>query len=162
VNPENVMSASLRSIAGLGLAVAALVACGKKDEGAAVDTTLTPPATTTPATPAAPAAPTLGAITLGSALGPDKRVAAPKETFGVRDTIYASVATDGSGTAQKLKAVWTMGAESVRTDSLMLDLSGPTVSEFHISRPRAWPAGTYRLTVTLNDGAAQTKDFVVK
>ena len=55
-----------------------------------------------------------------------------------------------------------MGAETVRTDSLMVDLNGQTVSEFHISRPRAWPAGAYRLTVTLNDGAAQTKDFTVR
>lgn len=158
------MHATMRT-AGLVLLVASLAACGKKDAASAGDTLGATAAATLPpidTTPATPAAPTLGTITLGSAVGADKRVTAPKETFGVRDTIYAAVETNGTGTAQKLKAVWTMGAETVRADSLMLDLTGPTVSEFHISRPRAWPAGTYRLTVTLNDGPAQTKDFTVR
>jgi hypothetical protein len=155
------MHATMRS-AVLFLAAASLAACGKKDAAPAGDTLTTTTADTTSLTPAAPATPTLGAITLGSAVGADKRVTAPKDSFGVRDTIYASVETSGTGSGQKLKAVWTMGSETVRTDSLMLDLTGPTVSEFHISRPRAWPAGSYRLTVTLNDGAPQTKDFTVR
>jgi len=150
-----------KRIAGLVLAFTVLAGCGKKDDAAPAGDTLSMGSPST-LPPAASATPMVGMITLGSAVGADKRVSAPKETFGVRDTIYASVETDGTGMAQKLKAVWTMGAETVKTDSLMLDLNGPTVSEFHISRPRAWPAGTYRLTVTLNDGAAQTKDFTVR
>lgn len=149
-----------KRIAGLMLVLAVLAACGKKDAPASDTLVSTSPGTPLP--PAASAAPTVGAITLGSAVGADKRVTAPKETFGVRDTIYASVETNGTGTGQKLKAVWTMGSDTVRTDSLMLDLTGPAVSEFRISRPRAWPAGAYRLTVTLNDGAAQAKDFTVR
>lgn len=153
---------AMKRVAGLVLAVAAVAACGRDDDARPAGDTITTstPGTTLP--PAAPATPTVGAITLGSAVGADKRVTAPRETFGVRDTIYASVETNGTGTGQKLKAVWTMGTDTVRTDSLMLDLAGPTVSEFHISRPRAWPAGTYLLTVTLNDGATQTRDFTVR
>lgn len=155
------MHATMR-IAALALAVASVAACGKKDAAPAGDT-LTPVAADTGAlSPSASATPTLGTITLGSAIGADKRVTMPKDAFGVRDTIYAAVETNGTGTGQKLKAVWTMGAETVRADSLMLDLTGPTVSEFHISRPQPWPAGSYRLSVTLNDGPAQTKDFTVR
>ena len=155
------MRATMRGIMGVFVAAAAVAACGKKDAAPAGDT-LTATTATIDQPAAAPATPTLGAVTLGSAIGADKRATAPKETFGVRDTIYASVETNGTGTGQKLKAVWSKGTETVKTDSLMLDLSGPTVSEFHISRPRAWPAGTYRVAVSLNDGPAQTKDFTVR
>lgn len=153
------MHAKMR-LAGMLLAVAALTACGGKDADTATDTL----ATSAPMNPLPPAsaAPTISTISLGKAIGADKRVTAPMETFGVRDTIYAAVETNGTGTGQKLKAVWTMGTDTVRTDSLMIDATGPTVSEFHISRPRAWPAGTYRLDVTLNDGPAQTKQFTVR
>lgn len=115
-----------------------------------------------PATPPPPAAPSISGLMLGSAVGADKRVPAPKDAFGVRDTIYVSVATDGTGSNTKVKAVWTFGTETVRADSLMLNLAGPAVTEFHISRPRAWPAGAYQVAVSLNDAAAQTRDFVVR
>ncbi len=143
------MHVMTRGLAAAVFAAAVLAGC-KKEQA--------PP----PPPPAAPAAPAIGGLTLGSAIGADKRVTAARDTFGVRDTIYVSVATDGTGTGQKLKAVWTFGAEQVRADSLVLDLAGPAVSEFHISRPRAWPTGAYRVTVTLNDGGAQTRDFVVR
>lgn len=114
-----------------------------------------------PPPPPPPAAPAIGGLTLGKALNADKSVAASLDTFAVRDTIYVSIATTGAGDNQKLKAVWTFGAETVRADSLMLNLAGPAASEFHISRPRPWPTGAYRVTVTLNDAGTMTRDFVV-
>jgi len=137
------------------LALAVLLGC-KKEQPA-------PPARdTTAAVPAAPAPAALGTITTGKAIGADKNVTAPSDTFGVRDTIYASIATTGSGDNVKLKAVWTFGSSTVRADSQMVNLSGPAVSEFHISRPKAWPKGAYKVTITLNDGQSQQHDFVVK
>jgi hypothetical protein len=121
-----------------------------------------PPPPAPEAPPPPPTRPSLSALNLGSAIGVDKRITAAKDTFAVRDTIYASVATTGSAAATKLKAVWTLGAETVRADSLVLDLSGPADSEFHISRPKAWPKGTYQVTITLNDGASMARSFVVK
>ncbi len=150
------MNATIR-VAGLALALAALSACGKQDAPPAGDTL-----STLPMNPGATATPTIGTIALGKSVGADKRVTASSETFGVRDTIYASVETSGTASGQLLRVMWTMGAETVRTDSLRLDGNGPTVSEFHISRPQAWPAGPYRVTVTLDDGPAQTKDFTIR
>lgn len=140
------------SVAAFGLVL--LVACGKKEEPAP------PPAAEAP--PPAPALPSLSAITLGSAIGADKQITAAKDTFAVRDTIYVSVATTGVATGTKLKALWMMDAEKVREDSVTVDLSGPAQTEFHISRPRAWPKGTYQVTITLNDGASMARSFVVK
>ena len=138
-----------RSVAAAALAAAVLTGCKKEQP---------------PPPPVAEAIPTpeLRYVTLGSAIGADKLVTAAKEAFGVRDTIYASVSTTGAGENVKLKALWTFGAETVRADSLILNLVGATVSEFHITRPRAWPVGAYRVSVTLNDGAPQTRDFTVR
>jgi hypothetical protein len=139
-----------RGLAATALAAAVLVGCKKKEAA--------PP----PPVAQAPAPASLRSLTLGSAIGADKSVAAAKDTFRLRDTIYVSVATEGTGDNVKLKAVWTFGTETVRADSQILTLSGPAVSEFHISRPRAWPVGAYRVTVTLNDAGALTRDFTVR
>jgi hypothetical protein len=146
------MSISRLSLA--AFAVVLLVACGKKEEPAP------PPPAALP--PPAPALPSLSALTLGKSVGADKRITAPADTFSVRDTIYVSVATTGAAENTKLKAVWMMGTEKVKEDSMMVNLSGPADTEFHIARPRAWPKGTYQVTVTLNDGASMQRSFVVK
>lgn len=131
------------------LLVAALAGCKKEQPAPA------------PPPPPPPAAPSISTLTLGKAIGADKRVAMAKDTFALRDTIYVSIATDGTGDNTKVKAVWTFGAETVRDDSQQLNLAGPAVTEFHISRPRAWPSGAYMVAVSLNDGPAQTKHFVI-
>src|SRR5262245_46302209 len=59
-----------------------------------------------PPPPPAPAVVTVSNITLGKALGADKKVTAPTDTFAKGDTIYAVVETTGSGNAT-LKAKWT-------------------------------------------------------
>ena len=146
------MSISRLSLA--AFAVVLLVACGKKEEPAP------PPPAALP--PPAPALPSLSALTLGKSVGADKRITAPADTFAVRDTIYVSVATTGAAEKTKLKAVWMMGTEKVKEDSMMVNLSGAADTEFHIARPRAWPKGTYQVTVTLNDGASMQRSFVVK
>jgi hypothetical protein len=110
----------------------------------------------------APAPPAVAGITLGSAIGANKTVTAARDTFGLRDTVYVSVATSGTGDNQKLMAHWRKGAEAVMDDSLTVNLAGPAVSEFHIARPRAWAAGQYSVTVSLNSDAATTKSFVIR
>jgi len=44
-------------------------------------------------------------VSLGNAVGEDKRVTASVEAFGAKDTIYAVVETAGTGHA-KLRALW--------------------------------------------------------
>ena len=87
------------------VALLALNACGKKEEA--------PKPEAAPAAPApAPVPPpplvgvTVGTVSLGNAIGADKKVTQASEAFGKKDTIYASVDTTGAGTAT-LKARWT-------------------------------------------------------
>ncbi len=118
-----------------------------------------------PAAPAAPAGVSVSAVTLGNAIGADKKVTAPAESFAKTDTIYAAVETQGAGQAT-LKARWTYHkgdkAAVVSEAEQTIAPSGPAVSEFHVSKPDGWPAGDYQVEILLNGASAATKKFTVK
>lgn len=139
--------------------------CGKKPEAPKPVPAPPPVSTPAPAPPAAPAAVTLSAITIGNAIGADKKVTASLTTLGKNDTIYASVDTTGSGAAS-LTAKWTyvQGSQvmKVNEETLTIDAVGPATSEFHIGNPDGWPAGDYKVEVFINDVSAGTQQFAVK
>ena len=102
-------------------------------------------------------------VTLGRAIGGDKAITDRTETFRPNDTIYASVATDGSASSATLRARWTF------EDGQVVDESTNTIApntrertEFHISKPNGWPAGKYKLEVFLDNRPVETKDFEVR
>jgi hypothetical protein len=129
--------------------------------------TETPPATTTEPTPAPapePVGVSAGTVTLGKAVGADKRVTEPLEKFAKGDTIYASVDTSGAGTAT-LKAKWTYmkGGQTtvVNEESQTIMPMGPATTEFHVSKPGGWPAGDYQVEVFLDDKPVGSKTFTI-
>jgi hypothetical protein len=102
-------------------------------------------------------------VTLGRSIGGDKAVTDRTDTFKPNDTIYASVATEGSATSAIIRAKWSF------EDGQLVDESTRTIApnnkertEFHISKPDGWPAGKYKLEVFLNDQSAETKNFDVR
>ena len=102
-------------------------------------------------------------VTLGKGIGTDKRVTNETDTFGTRDTIYASARTTGTGSGTQLTARWTFQDGQVvdeRTETITP--AGETYTEFHISKPTEWPKGKYTLRVLLNGAEVQTKDFTVQ
>jgi hypothetical protein len=116
-------------------------------------------------------APTTGAlevreITLGNAIGADKRVLMPKTAFGVHDTIYAAVATDGAPPTATLAARWTFlgGDQPSLLDSTAQTIApaGPAVTEFHVSRSDEWPAGAYRVEIFAGERLVGTREFEVR
>jgi hypothetical protein len=135
-----------------------LTSCGKKEEP-------TPPPEPAPAAePAAPAGVQAGTITLGKAIGPDKKVTAPAEAFAKGDTIYVSVDTVGAGSAT-LKAKWTYhkGGQTtvVNEEPQPINPTGPATTEFHVSKPGGWPAGEYQVELFLDDKSIGVKTFTV-
>jgi hypothetical protein len=134
----------------LGVGVSA---CGKKDQdraaaGGAVE---------------ASAPVQVADVTLGRSIGGDKRVTNQIDSFGARDTIYASVRTTGTGSGTQLTARWTYQDGQVvdeRTETI--SPTGEAYTEFHISKPSGWPTGKYTLRVLLNGSEVQTKDFTVR
>jgi hypothetical protein len=102
-------------------------------------------------------------VSVGRAIGGDKAITDVTDTFKPNDTIYASVATDGSALSATVRAKWTFeDGQVVNDSSRTLTPSKPERTEFHISKPDGWPAGKYKVEVFLNDQAAGTKNFAVR
>ncbi len=149
---------SRTTVAGvLGLALAAgMSACGKKDQDGAASGTAG-------GAIEASAPVRVADVTLGRAIGGDKRVTNQTDTFGTRDTIYASVRTIGTGSSTQLTARWTyQDGQAVDERTETISPTGETYTEFHISKPSEWPKGRYTLRVLLNGSEVQTKEFTVR
>lgn len=142
----------------LVLAAALAVAACKKETPA--------PVVETPQAPAPSATLSVSAIDIGKSIGADKRVSMPTTTFGVRDTIYASVATEGAPPTAILAARWSFlgGGQTTLVDSTSQTIAptGPAVTEFHVSKPDGWPKGSYRVEVFSDGNSVGTRDFEVR
>jgi hypothetical protein len=102
-------------------------------------------------------------VSLGRAIGSDKAISDKTDSFRPGDTIYASVATEGSALSGTLRAKWTFeDGQTVDDSTRTLVPTGPERTEFHISKPGGWPAGKYKVEVFLNDQPAGAKSFEVK
>jgi hypothetical protein len=87
-------------------------------------------------------------VELGRRVGADRRIADETDTFSSRDTIYASIITNGSAPSATITARWTFeDGQVVKEDSRTIAPSGTEATEFHISKPSGWPKGKYKLTV---------------
>jgi hypothetical protein len=143
-------------------AAVVLAACGKKEP---------PPPPPAPAPVAAPApAPvpvgvTLAAVSLGKAVGTDKKVSVATEVFAKGDTIHASIDTTGAGSAT-LVAKWSYTKDgktaAVKEETATITPTGPATTEFHISKPDGWPTGDYKVEILVNGTSAATKSFKVQ
>lgn len=102
-------------------------------------------------------------VTLGRAIGGDKAITDRTESFRPNDTIYASVATEGSASSATLRARWTF------EDGQVVDEATQTIApntgartEFHIAKPSGWPIGKYKVEVSLDNKVVETKNFEVE
>ena len=102
-------------------------------------------------------------VSLGRAIGADKAISDATNNFRPGDTIYASVATDGTAQSATLRAKWTFeDGQTIDESARSIAPSGRERTEFHIAKPSGWPAGKYKLDVFLNDQPAGTKTFEVE
>jgi hypothetical protein len=158
MNPRPLLRAALVAVAVVALAAGA---CRKREQTA----TQTTPDTSAPATvpTAEPAASVrVTDVQLGSSLAADKKVTAPTDTFSPKDTIFASVATEGSGSTT-LRAKWTFqDGQTVKEDSRTISPSGNAQTEFSIQKPDGWPKGNYKVEISADGQPAVAKDFKIQ
>jgi hypothetical protein len=101
-------------------------------------------------------------IEVGRALDADKKVSDKTDTFKPADTIYVSVATEGSSPGAVLAAHWTYkDGQLVKHDETTIAPTGKAVTEFHIVKAGGWPLGDYKVEVMLDGAAAGSKTFKV-
>jgi len=135
-----------------GLTLTSLAACNRASPPP-------PPAEVPPPPP--PLA--FAGLELGKGVDPSMRVVTPTDVFGLRDTIYASVATTGADTSAALGAIWTFGdGQLVDSTTVRIQPSGPANTQFSIMRASAWPVGKYKVSISLNGITVSEKEFEVR
>ena len=140
------------SILALTLVAALGGACTKKSEA---------PGTT--GTTGTAAGVRVSQIDLGRSLNADKTIGDNTSSFKPTDTIYASIATAGSGPTTAVKARWTyQDGQVVNESTRTIAPTGDARTEFHISKPDGWPPGKYKVEVFLDGSPAGNKDFEVE
>ncbi|MGH8061147.1 MAG: hypothetical protein ACREO7_03930 [Pseudoxanthomonas sp.] len=141
----------------------ALAGCKKKEEAVVAPPVVTEPAPAPVAEPApSPVATT--SITVGNTAAADKSVAAVS-TFGTKDKIIVSVKTDATTAANAAidaKLTYQDGqVAGQQTANVMAEDAGTTNVTF--SNANAWPAGKYKVDVTVNgQPAGMTQEIEVK
>jgi hypothetical protein len=150
----------LRTAALLGLSLLVLSGCKKE---APPPPPPPPPVTQAPPPPPAPFHVT--GVQLGKGIQPDNTVQTAITTFGPKDTIYLSVTTEGMAPQAVLATRWTFGPKDVLVHEESKTVSPPsekpTRTEFHISKPSGWPAGNYKVALTVDGQPSQTQTFTV-
>jgi hypothetical protein len=136
------------------------IACKKKDTGGYIDSA----ASTSDTTPAVPAALHITEVVIGKGINPDKSLKNQTEDFGVQDTVYVGVKTEGASPPSKLTARWTyQTGQPVSESSQTIAPTGAEVRhEFHIQKSSAWPMGNYKVEIFLNGISVGSKDFKIK
>lgn len=139
--------------------IPALGACGRDTD--VDDETAAPPAIETRTDQAV----RVTDVELGRSIDSQGRIAANAVTdnFARNDTIYVSVHTDGSASGSRLTARWTFeDGQVVDESSQTISPTGPAITEFHISNPSGFPAGSYRVEIQLDGRTVETKEFNIR
>ena len=102
-------------------------------------------------------------IDVGRSIAADKTIADKTDSFRPNDIFYVSVKTEGSTPSATLAARWTyQDGQVVDNSTQTISPTGPAVTEFHLSKPSAWPEGDYKVEILLNGSSAGTRTFKVK
>ena len=94
--------------------------------------------------------------------GAGSRVTEPTFQFAPQDTVYLSVATEGSGGATSVSAAWrSQSGEIVQQSSEPIPPGGENVA-FTLAQPKGLKPGTYKVVVFLGNDSVDAKVFAVK
>ena len=142
----------------------ALVGCKKKEEPVAAPPAAVEPAPA-PAEPApAPMPISATSVTVGNTIAADKSVAAVG-MFGVKDKIIVSVKTDAATPANAAidaKLTFQDGQVAGQQTATVV-AGGVDTTNIEFSNTNAWPAGKYKVDVTLNgQPVGMTQEIEVK
>lgn len=149
--------------------VVALTACGKKEEAPTAQAPASaPPASAQPAPASAPTLPspvTLSAVTLGKAVAADNKINASADVFAPRETVHASVDTEGAGTAT-LGVRWIHASDgqerTVAEDMVSISPTAAATTGFRLAKPEGLALGVYRADVVLDGKIVATRTFKVQ
>lgn len=145
---------------GAQVAVVAVLACSGSEEsrsaGAATDSAALA------ASAGTPAGLHVSNVMIGRQIGPGNRITEPTFQFAPQDTVYVSVATQGTGGAETLTAAWrSQSGEIVQKSSEPVAPAGENTG-FRLTQPKGLKPGTYKVIIFLGGDSVETKVFAVK
>jgi hypothetical protein len=151
----------LRKAALFGLSLLVLSGCKKEEPPPPPQ----PPPVTQAPPPPRPVPFQVTGVQLGKGIQPDNTVQTAATTFGPKDIIYLSVTSEGVTPQAVLGTRWTFGPKSVLVHEESKPITPPSAkpmnTEFHISKPSGWPAGDYKVALTVDGQETQTQTFTV-
>lgn len=156
------LTTSRLALAAALTATLALAACKRGDDtpapAPAVEPAPTPATVTT-----APSALNVSAVTLGTSVGPDRRIATPLTTFTTSDPIVVSIDTGGAAANAELTArlVYQDG-QTAGEQTERLTTSGSEITNVTFTNANGWPAGSYRAEVWVDGSQALSRDFTIR
>ncbi len=100
-------------------------------------------------------------VMIGRRIGTGNRMAEPTFQFAPQDTVYVSVATEGTAGPTSLTAAWRSQTGEILQQSTDTLRPGENTA-FQLSQPKGLRPGTYKVVLFLGDDSADAKVFVVK
>lgn len=104
-------------------------------------------------------------VTLTKGVDKDQKPTEPTLTFGPTDVIYASVEVKNMDKSDVLKAEWFYVDQNQLIDTFTYSPDEDNASgfvAFSLSPTGPWPAGKYRVDISLNDKLVQGQNFTVE
>jgi len=111
---------------------------------------------------AKPAERRVSMVMIGKRLGAGNRVTEPTFQFAPEDTVYLSVATEGSDGASKVTAAWRSQTGEIEQQTSQPVLTTNANTAFSLAQPKGLKPGTHKVVVFLGDDSVDAKVFVVK
>lgn len=105
-------------------------------------------------------------LQLGDTVTANHKVDQPRSTFApTQKTIYASVETTGRTDEATLAARWSYlegRGQLVSTISQSIATDGPATTTFKVENPDTWPAGKYKVDISLDGKPVTSQTFEIK
>lgn len=153
----------MQHVARILLAAAVVVAagCGGRDEAESGTAEGAAPAGSTAAAPSNEFR--VANVMIGKRIGANNLITEPTFQFAPADTIYVSVGTTGKSDSTAISAVWHFQTgQTVDSSIQAISPDGPENTEFHVSRPKGWPMGTYNVIIYADGDSVDGKTFAIK
>jgi hypothetical protein len=101
-------------------------------------------------------------VMIGRRLGAGNRITDPTFQFAPTDTVYVSVATEGTSGAGTVTAAWRSQNGEILQQSSQPVGPADRNAELHLSQDKGLKPGTYKVVLFLGGDSVDTQVFVVR
>jgi len=101
-------------------------------------------------------------VMIGRRVGSNDRITDPTFQFGPLDTVHVSVGVEGGRGAGTLTAAWRSQSGEILQQSTEPVRPAGENTAFHLSQPKGFKPGTYKVIIFLGDDSVDTRVFAVQ